>query len=89
MSSIWFALKLNFSTATTAGFIPFCYQHHHSLNEWTFLGNLSTAKNEHASALLNGDLWMTGGFGWRDAKLQLPRFLFQTLISGSCHSIFN
>ena len=96
MSSIWFALQLNFSTETytTHGqstTIPFCYKHHHSLNEWTQLGNLNTARAGHASALLNGDLWITGGNPWdkRDAKFQLPRFLFQTLISSSCHSIFN
>ena len=91
MSSIWFALKLNFSTETKHTAIPFCYEHHHSLNEWTLLGNLNTARAGHASALLNGNLWITGGNPWdqRDAKLQLPRFLFQTLISGSCHSIFN
>ena len=115
MSSIWFALQLNFSTETITA-IPFCYKHHHfcftfchfftagfnysvaqsscyrhdhSLNEWTLLGNLNTARFGHASALLNGNLWMTGGFvPYTYAKLQFPRFLFQTLISGSCHSIF-
>ena len=39
----------------------FCYKHDHSLNEWTLFGNLSTGRYYHASALLNGALWMTGG----------------------------
>ena len=61
ISSIWFALQFNFSTEN-GGEQSFCYRHDKSLNEWTLLGNLSTARTRHASVLLNGDLWMTGGF---------------------------
>jgi len=39
-----------------------CYMHDHSQNEWTLFGHLNTARMFHASALLNGDLWMTGGY---------------------------
>ena len=52
--------------------------HDHSQNEWTLFGNLNTARNGLASALLDGDLWMTGGHN-RDDKLKLPRFLFKTI----------
>jgi hypothetical protein len=45
-----------------------CYMHAHSQNEWTLFGNLNTSRSSHASALLNGDLWMTGGYN-RDVKL--------------------
>ena len=40
-----------------------CYMHDHSQNEWTLFGNLNSSRIYHASALLNGDLWMTGGYG--------------------------
>ena len=45
-----------------------CYMHDRSQNEWTLFGNLNTSRMYHASALLNGDLWMTGGYK-RDVKL--------------------
>ena len=50
--------------------------HDQSLNEWTPFGNLYTARYFHATSLLNGELWMTGGSGSknRDVKLKLPRF---------------
>jgi hypothetical protein len=71
-----------------------CYSLDYSLNEWTLLGNLNTARSRHASALLNnGDLWMTGGnsqgSGIREVKLKLPRLLFQINIFGSRLNIFN
>ena len=66
-----------------------CYMHDHPLNEWKDFGELKTARYHHATSLLNGDLWMTGGSYNRDVKLKLPRFLFQTLIVGSCLYILN
>ena len=87
--------KAMFIFSTGGGSESACYSLDYSLNEWTLLGNLSTARNMHASALLNnGDLWMTGGnirggYSTRDVKLKVPRFLFQTHIFGSCLKIFN
>jgi len=53
-------------TGTKNGDESACYRHVHYLNEWTLLGNLNTARHRHASALLNGDLWMTGGYNRSD-----------------------
>ena len=71
-------LHLNFSTGNSGQ--SSCYGHDHSLNEWTLFANLKTARYFHATSLLNGDLWMTGGFyGLTQVKLKLLRFLFHKL----------
>ena len=54
--------------STASGAQSSCYRHEHFLNEWTVFGNLSTARVHHASALLNGALWMTGGYNWDNDK---------------------
>ena len=69
---------LFYSFSSAGGEQSACYMHDHSQNEWTLFGNLNTARNGLASALLDGDLWMTGGHN-RDDKLKLPRFLFKTI----------
>jgi len=46
-----------------------CYMHDHSQNEWTLFGNLNSSRIYHASALLNGDLWMTGGYNSDNVRL--------------------
>ena len=86
MSSCITTQLLNFSTA--GALQSSCYKHDYSINEWTLFGNLNTARDGHASALLNGDLWMTGGRDERDVKLKFPRF-FKKLILCSCLNIFN
>ena len=66
-------IQLNFSTGGGVR-LSSCYVHDHSLNEWKLFGNLNAARYFHSTSLLNGDLWMTGGYGSRDVSSNFQDF---------------
>ena len=39
-----------------------CYFHNKTTNAWTLLGNMKNVRSEFGFALLNGGLWVTGGY---------------------------
>ena len=39
-----------------------CYFHNKTTNAWTLLGNMKNVRSEFGFTLLNGGLWVTGGY---------------------------
>ena len=54
-----------------------CYFHNKVTNAWKLLGNMKNVRSEFGFALLNGGLWVTGGYApslttkyiYQDSKL--------------------
>ena len=62
-------------TANTKGAVSACYLHNSSINDWVHFTSLHTSRSRHASASVEGALWMTGGLDSGHKRLKSTEFV--------------
>ena len=61
---------------TSSGEESACYAYNNTLDSWTLLANMAVSRRNAAAAVVNGALWVTGGYNTADSYLASSEFIF-------------